>query len=208
MKWLCSSCTRMNESTGNKEVKSVKVRACSTRVWPVRWEETRSGRGEGGTCKTALSLWQHNGVLFFFFFVRKGRLILHVCSHKICSGTNPHSGGKWNCSRATSTHEALALLTQSSSIFQPASTTKKQKYRSNFLCRFWQKLLYHIYFFKGCCLQFNPIHFFCQIQQISAHSLLAVCSVRVLEKKKNPVLFVVWLLNSNINKLSPGLHLF
>lgn len=40
----------------------------------------RGRKGEGGTCKTALSLWQHNGLLFFFFS-RKGRLILPVRSH-------------------------------------------------------------------------------------------------------------------------------
>lgn len=63
----------------------------SQRVWPVGLQEGR--RGEGETCKTALSQRQHNGVLFFFFW-REGRLILHVSSHEVNSNTNPHSAGQ------------------------------------------------------------------------------------------------------------------
>lgn len=42
---------------------SVKEGACSTRGWLVGWEVKRGRKDEGVTCKTALSLWQHNGVL-------------------------------------------------------------------------------------------------------------------------------------------------
>lgn len=56
----------------------VKARACCTRVWLVRWEE-----GEVKVEPAILLCHCFNTMEFFFF--RKGRLILHVCSHKVCS---------------------------------------------------------------------------------------------------------------------------
>lgn len=77
-------------------------------------------RGEGETCRTALSLWQHNGGIFW----GKLKLILHVCSVKIYSDPNPHSVDKRHWSRDTACPHGAAVLhsTQSFHLWGKIST--------------------------------------------------------------------------------------
>lgn len=77
---------RMNETTVDKDILHKAQPACSTGVLSqCSGEErrVRERRGEGGTCRTALSLWHNNGVLL------QRRLTPHACTASLLQHRPP-----------------------------------------------------------------------------------------------------------------------
>lgn len=146
-------------------------------------------RGEGKTCKTALSQWQHNGVLFFSR--ERGRLILHVSSHEVNSNTNPHSAGKgsvletlllmsWSCSSV-----GYKAIPSSNFVQQPPGCATKTKTGAGFHCSY-------CFMFWFCCSPLEAANNIMKVQQpyiwillISSHAFIGKAAQKLIFCLKN-----------------------